>query len=456
MPPNRREVLSILGLGAAALTLPSLPWPSAAYAAEPSQKLNFIFILVDDMGWKDLSSYGNTWHETPSIDKLAAQGMRFTQAYAACPVCSPTRASILTGKYPARLGITNFGKVPLPKTEVTLAQALRDAGYKTGYIGKWHLGEKGHWPTEAGFDINLGGSEQGQPPSYFSPYRLKTLPDGPHGEYLTDRLTTEANKYIAENKDRPFLLYLSHYAPHTPLQAKKELIQKYVDKPGAPPRGKDLWFETYAAMVASIDQSVDAVMKQLDDLKIADRTVVIFTSDNGGYSDPSNRPLKARKGALHEGGIRVPLIVRWPGAVKPGTTCETPVTSPDFYPTFLDIAGLPPRPKQHVDGISILPLLKQTGQPDRDTLHWHYPHKHGAGGKFSNGAALRKGDVKLIEFFEDGRLELYNLKDDPYEKKNLAAEMPQKVQDLHNLMKAWRKEVNAKVPAPTTAPSIEE
>jgi len=470
MQLKRRRFLQVLAAGALAAPLRR----AAAAAASPHRPLNFVFFLIDDMGWTDAGCYGSTFYETPHIDRLAAQGMRFTDAYAACPVCSPTRASIMAGKYPARLKITNFGTKPLPLEEVTIAEALKEAGYTTFFAGKWHIGgQPKYWPDHQGFDINIAGNASGQPVGgYFSPYKNPQLPDGPKGEYLTDRLTDEAVKFLHAHQDEPFLLYLSHYAVHTPLQAKDPVVEKYrakaarlpkpkgpITRPESPRATTDLVQDNpvFAAMVESVDDSVGRVMKTLDDLGLADRTAVIFMSDNGGLSTllnrrmkggrgapTSNLPLRAGKGWLYEGGIREPMIIRWPGVTRPGSTCRVPVISTDFYPTMLEMAGLPLRPKQHVDGVSIVPLLRGGTSLDRKALFWHYPHHHGSGSIPSG--AVRAGDWKLIEWFGDGRLELYNLADDLSETTDLAQTRPDKTRELHNLLKAWRQEVGAEIP----------
>jgi len=433
-------------------------WARPAMAKEeeaPPKKPNFVFFLIDDLGWRDVGCYGTKFYETPAIDRLASEGMRFTDAYAACPVCSPTRASILTGKYPARLNLTDWipGHKPkdpkllvpafhqeLPLAEVTIAEALKAAGYACASIGKWHLGGEPYYPDKQGFDLNVGGTAKGQPPRYFSPYGIPTLADGPKGEYLTDRLADEAEKFIEQNRDRPFFLYLPHFAVHTPIQGKEEITAKYARKP---PDG-DQKNATYAAMIESVDDSVGRVMKKLQDPGLADRTVVFFMSDNGGLAGvTSNAPLRAGKGTLYEGGIREPMIVKWPGVVRSGTTASTPVTSTDFYPTILEMAGLPPKPEQHVDGLSLVPLLKESGPLRRDTLYWHYPHYH----RTTPAGALRHGDWKLIEYFEDGRLELYNLRDDIGEQHDLASAMPEKARELQKMLADWRRSVSAQMPA---------
>ena len=488
---NRRDFLKAIAAGAA---LGLCDWDRASGR---QRRPNFVFFLLDDMGWKDLGCFGSPFYETPNIDRLAAQGMRFTNAYAACPVCSPTRASIMTGKYPARLHLTNYipgarsGKLLsaeylhyMKLEEVTLAEALQEGGYRTCFVGKWHLGDKPYYPEKQGFDVNVAGCDAGAPPTYFYPYQrgnrsLPGLEEGQSGEYLTDRLTDEALKLIEESKDRPFLLYLSHYAVHIPLEARKELVERYrakaqrlgladqpqfaTDEPWPQTAaGDEKWRKSlktrilqdhavYAAMIESVDQSVGRVMKKLDDLGLADNTVVFFMSDNGGLATAEgqptcNLPLRGGKGWLYEGGIREPMMVRWPGVVKAGSICEEPVISTDFYPTMLEMAGLPPKPQQHVDGASLVPLLKGAGRPRRTAIYWHYPHYSNQGGK--PGGAVRVGDFKLIESYEDNHVELYNLRADLGEQHDLAAEMPQKAAELRRMLHEWRKEVGAVMPEP--------
>lgn len=452
---------------------------------------SIVFILLDDLGWRDLTCYGSTFYETPNLDRLAGEGMRFTDACAACPVCSPTRASLMTGKYPATVGVTDYidwsGKwhpqrgqlidAPylkgLPASEITVAQALRENGYVTWHVGKWHLGGTGRYPTDCGFDINIGGCEAGSPShGYFSPWNIPApgLQDVPDGIYLTDYLTDEAIRLIKSNDGRPFFLNLWHYAVHTPIQAPANLVEKYkakvaqlgLDKIPALEEGE--FFPTerkrnqrvqrrlfqsnpvYAAMIENLDTNIGRLLDA-----VPENSIVIFTSDNGGLataegSPTSNRPLSEGKGWMYEGGTREPLLVRWPGVVKPGTVCTAPVTSPDFYPTLLEAVGLSLRPQQHLDGISFMPALKGKADFDRGPLFWHYPHYGNQGG--TPGASVREGDWKLIEFFEDGRLELYNLRDDVGETHNIAAEHPEITRPLHCKLVAWRKSVEAKIPQP--------
>ncbi len=478
---NRRHFLKTLG---AAVLLPACGGVVRLPAGE-RRRPNFVFFLVDDLGWKDLGCYGSTFYETPHIDKLAAQGMRFTNAYAACPVCSPTRASIMTGKYPARLGITQWIGAPneptpyrhyLPLEEVTIAEALKEAGYATGFVGKWHLSMRGedrqqYYPDRQGFDVNIGGDSFGSPPTYFYPYKkgnrsLETMPEGgSEGEYLTDRLTHESLKFLDANKDRPFLLYLSHYAVHTPIESKQALTDKYKAKAERLPASREPHAKTvygpyktrmvqdnptYAGMVQSVDESIGRVMDKIAALGLEQNTIVIFMSDNGGLSTVSregptcNLPLRAGKGWLYEGGIREPMLIKWPGVVETGSLCHSPVTSTDFYPTMLEMAGLPLRPEQHADGVSLVPLLKKTGKLARPAIYWHYPHYHGSGSRPSG--AVRAGDFKLIEWYEDGQIELYNLANDLGEQENLAELKPEKAAELRRMLREWRSTMDARMP----------
>jgi arylsulfatase A-like enzyme len=447
-----------------------------------ANKPNIILILADDLGWTDLGCYGSTFYETPNLDSLAKQGMRFTDAYAAGNVCSPTRASILTGKYPARLRLTDWLKgrpnrpdqklnrpnfqMFLPLEEVTLAEALKDAGYQTAFIGKWHLGEStNYWPEHQGFDLNIGGCSRGSPSSYFSPYRLPNLPDGPQGEYLNERLTDEALKYLdraAKNK-KPFLLYFAEYAVHTPLQAKPEVVEKYkakaakLDQPRQtflPDHGRQVRqiqdHPVYGAMVESLDDSVGRVMARLKELNLETNTIVIFTSDNGGLSTAegaptANLPLRTGKGWGYEGGVREPLLIKWPGVVPPGSVSHAQTISADFYPTILQMLGLPLRPAQHLDGESIVPALNGGTLPERP-LFWHYPHYSNQGG--TPHGAVRIGDFKLIEWYEDMGVELYDLKNDLGEQHNLAKKNPARTAELTQRLHDWRKQVKAQMPTP--------
>ena len=432
-------------------------------AAPATGRPNIVLILADDLGWTDLSGYGSDFYETPHIDRLARDGMRFTQAYSACTVCSPTRAAILTGKYPARLHITDWipGLPPenpkllapdwtkyLLLEEVTIARTLKGAGYVTASIGKWHLGNEEYYPEKHGFDINIAGSSNAAPPSYFAPYKIPTLQDGPKGEYLTDRQGEEAARFIEQHKEKPFFLYVPLFAVHTPIQGKQALVEKYRAKKRPGQRQTNA---VYAAMIESMDDAVGRIRRKLDDLKLAERTIVIFASDNGGrVPTTSNHPLRVGKGSCYEGGTRVPLIVHWPGVTKPGSVCDTPVISMDLHPTIIEMAGLKDAARKSVDGVNLGPLLRQDGSLKRDALFWHYPHyQHYQLGGSTPYGAIRAGDFKLIEFFDDLRVELYNLREDIGEQRNLAAQMPAKVDELRARLHAWRKEVGAQMPSPS-------
>jgi arylsulfatase A-like enzyme len=457
-------------------------WGSAAQAQRP----NFVFFLVDDLGYMDIGANNpDTFYETPNIDRLAARGMRFTQGYAANPVCSPTRYSILTGRYPTRAGATNwfsgvregrFKPAPLndrmPLEEVTLAEALQEHGYRTAFLGKWHLGpSEEFWPEQQGFDINVGGHDRGSPPGgYFAPWNNPRLENGPRGEFLTQRLTDESIAILEQLQEQPFLLYLSFYTVHTPLQAPAELVAKYEAKAerlglnGQPEFGTEeqAWptdeprrvrilqkHATYAAMVESMDAAVGRVLDKLDQLGLTESTTVCFFSDNGGLSTSeglptSNLPLRGGKGWTYEGGIREPMIIASPGLTAAGSVCDEPVISTDFYPTLLDIAGLPLRPDQHLDGVSLKPLLQGAGAdslPPR-ALYWHYPHYSNQGG-FPSGA-IRVGDWKFIERYEDGSGQLFNLADDVGEEHNLIEEHPERASALRKQLHEWYKTVDAR------------
>lgn len=421
-------------------------------------KPNIILIIADDYGWKDVGCYGSDLYETPHLDRLAADGVRFTNAYSACPVCSPSRAALLTGKYPARLHLTDWipGQMPenpklivpdwtkfLDPREMTIARSLNDAGYKTASLGKWHLGGEESYPEKHGFDINIAGTSAAQPGSYFAPYKIATLTDGPEGEYLTDRLGDEAIQFIDGNKTKPFFLYLPHFAVHTPIQAKKPIIRKYREKlrPGLTHTNPQ-----YAAMIESMDDTVGRIRARLDELQLTSRTIVIFSSDNGGrIPTTSNSPLRAGKGSCYEGGVRVPFIVSWPGVAKAGTVSETPVIGMDIFPTILEMAGQATAASS--DGRSLVPLLARSEKLPREDIFWHYPHyQHYQQGGATPYGAVRSGDFKLIEFFDDMRVELYNLQSDPGEQKNVAAEMPAKADELRSKLHAWRKETGAQMP----------
>ncbi|MCO8124556.1 sulfatase [Stieleria sp. TO1_6] len=431
---------------------------------------NVVLILIDDLGWKDLGCYGSDYYQTPNIDRLADEGMRFTDGYAACNVCSPTRAAIMTGKYPARLLLTQWlpsgrwnatknklreGRyiANLPLEEFTIAEAMRDNGYRTGFIGKWHLGtETYYFPEHQGFDINIAGRDYGAPGNYFYPFKGqwkipttgKTLQKdtplpGKKGDYLVDRLAEEADHFIRESADNPFFLMLSHYAVHTPLQGKADKIARYEQVTEDKRQGNPV----YAAMVESVDESVGRVMKTLRDLEIEERTLVIFTSDNGGFAKATDHsPLRANKGSNYEGGIRVPFIIKWPGHTRPGSVSHEPVISTDLYPTILAATGQKLRPHQHLDGMNLVPILTGSGGIDRDAIYWHYPHYNQHPQSFPSGV-IRAGDWKLLESYETGELSLYNLANDLGETNDLAAKAPDKVVRLHAKLKAWRESVGA-------------
>lgn len=445
--------------------------PGKLEKADFNRKLpNIIFIFVDDMGWRDVGFMGSEYYETPNIDKLASQGMIFTNAYSNAPNCAPSRACLLSGQYSPRHGVytvdtssrgnSKFRKlIPIENTTildsniVTIAEALKPAGYVSASIGKWHLGNDPQFgPIAQGFDINVGGYSAGHPQNgYFVPYKNPKLPDGPPGEYLTDRLTNEALNFIESSKERPFFLYLPHYAVHTPLQAKEDLIEKYKKKPGSNGQNNP----KYAAMIENTDQGVGRIMDKLDELELTENTIVFFFSDNGGVKGiTSNQPLRGGKGMLYEGGIREPMAVCWPGVVRPGTTCDTPVIGVDLFPTILEMSGVPIPEGKLLDGVSIVPLLKGTKDLNREAIFWHFPaylqgKAEGARDphfRSRPAGAVRADDWKLIEYFENGALELYNLADDISEQNNLVDTMPEKTSELHKLMLAWRKQVNAPVP----------
>lgn len=460
-------------------------WVPGLLAAE-TQPRNFVFFLVDDLGWADIGAFGSQFYETPHIDALAASGMKFTQAYAACPVCSPTRASIMTGRHPVRVDITDWipgsvaGKAQNPRflhvndrddldlSEVTIAEALKPRNYQTFFAGKWHLGDAGHLPTDQGFDFNLGGFHAGSPPGgYYGPWKNPYLKQEFEGEYLTERLTQESIKFLkTRNADQPFLLYQAFYNVHTPITPYKKRWAHFQEK------AKDEFGTTtspaiaehagqsrtrqdnseYASMVAAVDDSVGAILQTLAELKLNEHTVVFFFSDNGGLctlkkpGPTSNLPLRSGKGWLYEGGIREPLIIRAPGVTAPGSVCEQPVVSMDFFPTILDLAGIPLRAELHVDGVSLLPLLKGAPAIEHPPLYWHYPHYHGS--TWTPGAAVRAGDWKLIEFYESGVAELYNLRDDLGEQHDLSQTMPEKLAELRTQLQGWQSSMGAQMPQP--------
>lgn len=453
---------------------------SAEVAAKPSQTEppNFVVLLVDDLGWGAMSAFGNAFHETPHFDALCNRGMRFTHAYSACTVCSPSRAAILTGQYPGRTNLTDWipghlrknPKLDIPDwqkfidhSHVTLPEALQEANYRTGFFGKWHLvpmtDQPPRKPTEAqriehtperhGFDVNVGGREWGQPKGrgkYFYPFDMPGLEAGEKGEYLTDRLTDEAINYLDESADQPFLLYLSYYSVHGPVMGKQEDVDYFANKPRdkAKTKTRKTNPSEYAAMHRSVDDSIGRIVAKLTELGELDNTVIIFTGDNGGDYLSASGGLRGYKAFAFEGGVRVPTCIVWPGVTTPGSVCDTPIIGTDYYPTMLSMANLPSRPEQHVDGCDLTPLLSQSGPLDREAIYWHYPHYH----RTTPYSAIRLGDWKLIEFFEDDQPMLFDLKNDPSEQHDLAQSNPQQTQRLLNKLKAWQKEVDAQMPVP--------
>ena len=467
------RAFSILSFLAMALLTGSLE------AARP----NVVLILVDDMGLHDLSVEGSDFYQSPNIDKLARGGMRFTQGYATCRVCSPSRASIQLGQFTARHGITNWigarsgmqwnredRLLPaeyvraLPAEDVSIAEAMKEAGYSTFFAGKWHLGGDGSLPTDHGYDINVGGHHRGSPPGgFFSPYKNPEMDDGPAGESLTLRLGRETAAFIRENRDAPFFAMLSFYSVHAPVQTTPALWEKYQALAALRPAVHERFridrtlpvrqvqdHPVYAGMVETTDQAVGTVLDTLDECGLTQSTIVIFTSDNGGVSSgdayaTSNLPLRGGKGRQGEGGIREPFYIRYPAVTKSESTCDVPVTGADFYPTILELCGLDLKPTQHVDGISLVPLLQGKSIADRP-LYWHYPHYDNQGGEPSS--LIRVGDWKLIHYYEDGRDELYDLAVDPSETSDLSLTHPALTRKMWDQLQSWLMSVNAKYPEP--------
>ena len=435
---------------------------------------NVVFFLVDDLGWTDVACYGSKIYQTPTIDKLASEGMLFTQSYAAHPLCIGSRFSIMTGKYPARaVRSKKFGL--MSPDEITLAETFKEGGYQTFFAGKWHLGKKGNYPENQGFDINIAGHHMGAPASYFYPYgeegNVRKVPglqkEGKQGDYLTDVLTDKTIEFIKQNKDKPFLAYLSHYAVHTPLESKSEKkkhAQKIIDNHTfehprySKVKNADEKLRQdnaiYAGMISSIDESLSRVMAALDELGLSENTIIVFTSDNGGDGtkmnkrgkSTSNAPLKAGKCWLYEGGIRVPHIVKWPKNIQQGIVSDAKVIGSDHYATLLDLVGLAQKPQQHIDGVSYSAVLKGEARPERKAMFWHFP----AGEKLTRacgtdgGTVIQEGNYKLIDWYNTNTFELYNLKDDLGEHYDISQDMPKKAQELLAKTQAWRKEVNAK------------
>lgn len=452
----------------AALLLAPLAALHAADAPKPQARPNIIFIMADDLGYTDVACFGSKYYETPNLDWLASQGMKFTN-YHHCQNCAPTRAALMTGQYAPRTGVYTVGSIDrfnwqsrplrpvdnvtnLPLDRDLIANQLKAAGYATGMFGKWHLGQRGKYhPGKRGFDEALVSAGRH--------FNFVTDPkvDYPRGQYLVDFLTDRAVDFITRHKDEPFFLYLPHFGVHSPYQAKQELIAKFKPKPGVGGHNNP----TYAAMIYSVDESVGRVMRTLDELKLADNTVLIFTSDNGGVGGyvregikksgdiTDNAPLRCGKGSLYEGGTRDPFIVRWPGVTRPGSTCDAPTIHVDIFPTFLELAGAP-KPRQVLDGESLVKLFRNpAAQLQRDAIYQHFPGYLGAGAnswRTTPVSLIQMGDWKLMEFLEDGHLELYNLRDDIGESRNLAKEMPEKAKELHTRLVAWRAQVKAPMP----------
>jgi len=460
----------------AVLTLLVAFTPVAAAAAD--KKPNIVYIMADDLGWTDVACFGSKYYETPNIDRLASQGTKFTSGYTCGPNCQPTRAALLSGQYEPRTGVYTVGNInrfnwqsrplrpvdnvtALPLEKITLAQSMKNAGYATGMFGKWHLGPlngKTH-PGERGFDEAIESSGK-----HFD-FATSPKTEYPKGQYLADFLTDRAVDFITRHKDEPFFLYLPHFGVHSPHEAKPELIEKFKKKPAAGGHRDP----TYAAMIYSVDESVGRIMKLLDDLKLADNTLLVFTSDNGGIGSyqaaginkmngiTDNSPLKGGKGTLYEGGVRVPFIFRWPGKISADATSNEPIITVDVYPTLLALAQAQPPKDYPLDGVSLVSLLTEKKPLNRDALYWHFPGYLGAGGdewRTKPVGAIRSGDFKLLEFFEDGKVELYNVKDDIGQKNNLADANPEKTKELSAKLKVWQREIGAQMPTKNDNPEL--
>lgn len=462
LPMNKRNWMKCIALAAWSVLVAPLLGVSKEHP-------NIVYINIDDMGWTDISCMGSEYYETPNIDRLAQTGMTFTDAYAPAANCAPSRACCMSGRYGPAHGIYTVGdsdrgkasqrklipiknETVLPDHVVTLPEALQAAGYATCHAGKWHLGPD---PCTQGIDVNIGGREWGGPGGnggYWNPGKFPNLTGEKGKDFLTDRLTDEVLKFLQSHKDQPFFLYFSPYAIHTPIMSKPEIREKYKEKKGSPGHNDP----NYAALIETLDTNVGRILDTLDELALRERTFVLFTSDNGGmYRFTKQWPLRAGKGSYFEGGIRVPLLVRWPGKIKPGSRCDTPVTGVDYYPTFLDVANVP-RPEEKVlDGLSLVPLLTSQGELPPRPLFWHFPiylqngnpETHDTFFRTRPGSVVRHGDWKLHEYFEDGRLELYNLKEDIGETRNVAERMPEKAKELHEMLLKWRDKSGAPVPA---------
>lgn len=479
---NRRDFIKMLGASAAAASA-LMPYPAWASAFRKNKKKpNIVFFLVDDMGQMDSTVYGSKFYNTPNMERLASMGMTFTNAYAANPLCSPTRASIMTGKYPNRLGITgasghlppqpdvpmlknkaaNWSKMACPRSkrfmpieEYTFAEAFKQAGYDTAFIGKWHLGHEKYWPEHQGFDYTLASGQYPGPPSHFSPYNITTIEDGPEGEYLTDRLTNEAIDYIEKHQENPFLLCLWHYTVHHPHQAKESITKNFRDK--TDPRGKQE-SAIMASMLESMDQSLGKVIDKLEQSNMIDDTIIIFTSDNGGVdfstiegkTPTNNYPLRKGKASIYEGGTREPCIIAWPKMIKPASKSDEIISSIDFFPTMLEMADISPKQKTSFDGESIVPILTQKGKLKRSEIFCHFPH-YVLATKNIPSTYVRQGNWKLIRFYGEGpnrtnAYELYNLKNDISETTNLADKMPEKVKALDALITNHLAETDSIIP----------
>lgn len=485
LPVNRYATIAATVFLAFAAIFASLPQQTAAADEPPMKKppMNVIFLLVDDWGWTDAGCFGSDLYETPHIDRLAESGVRFTQAYAACTVCSPTRASVMTGMNPARTRVTDWiaghsykyvnkpVNIPdwvqrLEHSRVTIAEALRADGYRTAHIGKWHLTpteneieQRLYWPEHHGFELNVAGNRWGLPGSYFWPYQRESrwatemwnMPPGKKGDYLTDELTDEAIKIVDYFQDQPFFLYLPYYAVHSPIEGKPSLAKEFANKVESGLRHQNA---EYAAMVASVDASVGRILDKLDKLGISDRTAIFLTGDNGGLDNgrgqpTENAPLRAGKGSAYEGGVRVPGVARIPGVTPSGATCDEPIISYDFYPTILELTGVAGdgAHNRNLDGVSLMPVLKDpSGSLDRDSLVWHYPHYH-PGGAVPH-SAIRHDGYRLVEFHTDGHVELYNLNDDIGESNDLADVQSGRAEQMRDELHAYLSSVDAQMPTP--------
>ncbi len=443
----------------------------AAYAAaeaadQASRPPNIVLLIADDLGWSDLSCMGSDFYETPHIDALAAEGMLFTHAYAASANCAPSRAALMSGRYAPHTGVYTVGtpnrgkaanrKLLVPENTaqlapdfVTIAERLQDGGYATGHFGKWHLGEGETGPIEQGFDVNFGGGQAGHPKSFFSPYKNEQIEDGPDGEHLTERMGREGARFIAAHTDEPFFLYMPFYAVHTPIQPPADHAGRFAAKPPGTIHDN----ARYAALIAAMDDAVGVILNALDAAELRDNTIVIFTSDNGGFGRvTSNAPLRGSKGMFYEGGIRVPLVVRWPSEINGGSRSDQPVSGIDLYPTLLEVSNLKENPDAQLDGMSLVPALRGLDLTSERALFWHFPAYLEAAGavkglwRTTPCSVIRRGDYKLQEFFEDGRVELYNLIDDPGETTDLSTSMPKLCDELHTALIAWRVQTKAAMP----------